>query len=173
MAVFWLTGMPCSGKTTIGHALVQRLGELGRVTCLIDGDVVRRGELSRGLGFSAADRRENVRRVAGLAARLAREIDVVVAMVSPTERIRKPARALPGLVMVGLHCPLDVARQRDFKGVYRRAWEAASYEPPDPAAAIIDTSRSGVAQSVEQILHAARIAGPESAVPNAVTRPRS
>ena len=131
MAVFWLTGMPCSGKTTIGHALVQRLGELGRVACLIDGDVVRRGGLSRGLGFSTADRRENVRRVAGLAARLAREIDVVVAMVSPTEQIREPARALPGLVMVGLHCPPDVARLRDFKGVYRRAWEAASYEPPD------------------------------------------
>ena len=71
MAVFWLTGMPCSGKTTIGRALVERLGELGRVACLIDGDVVRRGELSHGLGFSATDRLENVRRVAGLAARLA------------------------------------------------------------------------------------------------------
>ena len=80
MAIFWLTGMPCSGKTTIGRALVERLGELGRVACLIDGDVVRRGELSSGLGFSAADRRENVRRVAGLAARLAGDIDVVVAM---------------------------------------------------------------------------------------------
>ena len=165
MAVFWLTGMPCSGKTTIGHALVQRLGELGRVACLIDGDVVRRGELSRGLGFSAADRRENVRRVAGLAARLAREIDVVVAMVSPTEQIREPARALPGLVMVGLHCPPDVARQRDFKGVYRRAWDAAFYEPPDPASTIIDTSRSGVAQCVERIL--------DSPEHDALSRPRS
>ena len=155
MAVFWLTGMPCSGKTTIGHALVERLGHLGRVACLIDGDVVRRGELSRGLGFSAADRRENVRRVAGLATRLARDVDVVVAMVSPTEQIREPARALRGLVMVGLHCPPDVARQRDVKGVYQHAWDAASYEPPAPASAIIDTSRSGVAECVEQILRAA------------------
>ena len=173
MAVFWLTGMPCSGKTTIGRALVERLGELGRVACLIDGDVVRRGELSRGLGFSADDRRENVRRVASLAARLAREVDVVVAMVSPTEQIREPARALPGLVMVGLNCSPDVARQRDFKGVYRRAWDAASYEPPDPADSIIDTSRASVAQCVDQILRAARIADPESPVRSAISPPRS
>ena len=157
MAVFWLTGMPCSGKTTIGRALVERLGELGRVACLIDGDVVRRGELSRGLGFSAADRLENVRRVAGLASRLAADIDVVVAMVSPTERIRAPARTLSGLVMVGLLCSVDIARQRDFKGVYRRAWDAATYEPPGAAACIIDTGRAGVAECVEQILRVARI----------------
>lgn len=153
MAVFWLTGMPCSGKTTIGRALVDGLGEIGRVACLVDGDVVRRGELSQGLGFSADDRRENVRRVAGLAARLAREIDVVVAMVSPTEQIRAPARELPGLVMVGLHCPPGVARQRDYKGVYRRAWDASGYELPDPADCIIDTSRLAVTVCVERILH--------------------
>ena len=157
MAVFWLTGMPCSGKSTVGRALVERLGELGRVACLIDGDVVRRGELSRGLGFSAADRRENVRRVAALAARLAGDVDVVVAMVSPTKRIREPARALPGLVMVWLRCPPDVARQRDFKGVYRRAWEAAAYEPPDPVDSIVDTDRAGVAECVERILRDAGV----------------
>ncbi len=56
MAGFWITGMPCSDKTTLGRALVGRLGELGRVACLVDRDVVRRGELSRGLGFSAAYR---------------------------------------------------------------------------------------------------------------------
>ena len=160
MAVFWLTGMPCSGKTTIGQALVERLGTLGRVACLIDGDVVRRGELSRGLGFSAADRLENVLRVAGLAGRLAREIDVVVAMVSPTEDIRAPARALPGLIMVGLQCSPGVARQRDYKGVYRRAWAASGYEPPDPAHCIIDTSRATVADCVERILGAARLPQP-------------
>ena len=173
MAVFWLTGMPCSGKTTIGRALVERLGELGRVACLIDGDVVRRGELSRGLGFSGADRRENVRRVAGLAARLVRDIDVVVAMVSPTEQIREPARALQGLIMVWLHCPPDVARQRDYKGVYRGIWEAAAYEPPALADGIIDTSQAPVEQCVEQILRDARIAGPESAAHSAVSRLRS
>ena len=160
MAVFWLTGMPCSGKTTIGRALVERLGELGRVACLIDGDVVRRGELSRGLGFSAADRRENVRRVAALAARLARDIDVVVAMVSPTERIRAPARAVSGVVMVGLHCSPAVARQRDYKGVYRRTWDASAYEEPVAADCIVDTGLAGVAESVERILSAARSAQP-------------
>ena len=160
MAVFWLTGMPCSGKTTLGRALVERMGELGRVACLIDGDVVRRGELSRGLGFSAADRLENVRRVAALAARLARDIDVVVAMVSPTELIRAPARAVPGVVMVGLHCPSAVARQRDYKGVYRRSWDAAAYETPVPADCIIDTSLAGVAESVERIVNAARLPQP-------------
>ena len=160
MAVFWLTGMPCSGKTTLGRALVERLGEVGRVACLIDGDVVRRGELSRGLGFSADDRLENVRRVAALATRLARDVDVVVAMVSPTERIRAPARAVPGVIMVGLHCPPAVARQRDFKGVYRRSWDAAEFEAPLPADCIVDTSLAGVAESVERILSAARIPQP-------------
>ncbi|MDE0027711.1 MAG: adenylyl-sulfate kinase [Spirochaetaceae bacterium] len=160
MAVFWLTGMPCSGKTTIGRALVDGLGAVGRVACLVDGDVVRRGELSRGLGFSAADRLENVRRVAALAARLARDIDVVVAMVSPTEQIREPARELPGLVMVGLHCPPGIARQRDYKGVYRRPWDAAAYETPVPADCIVDTSLAGVAESVERILSAAGLSQP-------------
>ena len=160
MAVFWLTGMPCSGKTTIGRALVERLGDLGRVACLIDGDVVRRGTLSSGLGFSAADRLENVRRVAGVAERLARDVDVVVAMVSPTERIREPARALAGLVMVWLRCPPEVARQRDFKGVYSRTWDAADYEPPEPAHSIVDTDRAGVAECVERILRDARVPGP-------------
>ena len=160
MAVFWLTGVPCSGKTTVGRALVERLGALGRVACLIDGDVVRRGELSRGLGFSTADRLENVRRVAGLAERLAGAIDVVVAMVSPTEDIRAPARALSGLVMVGLQCPPEVARQRDYKGVYGRAWDASGHQPPHPADCIIDTSRASVAECVERILGAAGISRP-------------
>lgn len=157
MAVFWLTGMPCSGKTTVGRALVERLGELGRVACLIDGDVVRRGALSRQLGFSAADRLENVRRVAALAGRLARDVDVVVAMVSPTEQIRAPARALPGLFLAWLRCPPEVARRRDFKGVYDRAWDAAAYEPPAPADSVVDTGAAGVAECVEQILRDAGI----------------
>ena len=160
MAVFWLTGMPCSGKTTVGRALVERLGEHGRVACLIDGDVVRRGALSRQLGFSAADRLENVRRVAALAARLARDVDVVVAMVSPTEQIRAPARALPGLVMVWLRCTPEVARRRDLKGVYNRAWDAASYEPPDPVDSVVDTGAAGVRACVERILCDARTARP-------------
>ena len=157
MAVFWLTGMPCSGKTTVGRALVDRLGELGRVACLIDGDVVRRGALSRQLGFSAADRLENVRRVAALAGRLARDVDVVVAMVSPTEQIRAPARALPGLFLAWLRCPPEVARRRDFKGVYDRAWDAAAYEPPAPVDSVVDTAGAGVAECVERILRDAGI----------------
>ena len=122
---------------------------------------------------SCADRRENVRRVAGLAARLAREIDVVVALVSPTEQIREPARALPGLVMAVLHCPPDVARKHDFKGVYRLTWDASSYEPPDPESAIIDTRRSRVAQCVEQILRAAHTGERDSSEPSGLSRPRS
>ena len=98
--------------------------------------------------------------MAALAARLARDIDVVVAMVSPTEPIRAPARAVPGVVMVGPHCPPAVARQRDYKGVYRRSWDAAAFETPVPADCIVDTSRAGVAESVERILNAARLAQP-------------
>ena len=79
-------------------------------------------------------------------------------MVSPTERIREPARALAGLVMVWLRCPPDVARHRDFKGVYQRAWDAATYEPPEPADSAIDTSRAGVEECVDVILRDAGIA---------------
>ena len=150
--------MPCSGKTTVGRALVERLGGLGRVARLIDGDVVRRVELSRELGFSAADRLEFMRRIAALTARLEDEIDVVVALVSPTERIREPSRAMGELVTVWLRCPPDVARQRDFKGVYRRTWDAATYEAPAPAESVIDTSRAGVEECVDVILRDAGIA---------------
>ena len=80
-------------------------------------------------------------------------------MVSPTERIREPARALAGLViMVWLRCPPDIARHRDFKGVYQRAWDAATYEPPEPADSVIDTSRAGVEECVDVILRDAGIA---------------
>ena len=157
MAIFWITGVPCSGKTTIGRALVERLGLRGRVACLIDGDVARRGELSRGLGFSTADRRENVRRVAALARRLARDIDVVVAMVSPTDQIREPARSLVGLVMVWLRCPPEVAQERDVNGVYRRTWEAATYQAPEPVDSVVDTSLHGVEECLDQILSDAGI----------------
>ena len=59
--------------------------------------------------------------------------------------------------MVGLLCSADIARQRDFKGVYGRSWDAATYEPPAAAACIIDTGHAAVAECVEQILRAARI----------------
>ena len=127
------------------------------MACLIDGDVVRRGDLRRGLGFSAADRLENVRRVAALATRLTHDIDVVVAMVSPTEQIRASARALPGVVMVASTVRPRSPGSARLQGVYRRPWDAAAYEPPDPADTIIDTSRTGVTDCVDRILRAARI----------------
>jgi bifunctional enzyme CysN/CysC len=90
----WLTGLPAAGKTTLASALEQRLREQGRLTCVLDGDSLRRG-LCRDLGFSEADRVENIRRVAELARLMVEAgLTVMVALVSPFREQRRMARQL-------------------------------------------------------------------------------
>src|SRR5580704_12372159 len=88
----WLTGLPCSGKTTLGHAVAQRLIAAGAKAELLDGDALRR-ELCKDLGFSRHDREENIRRVGSLAEALARDgVVVVVSVVSPYRDMRDEIR---------------------------------------------------------------------------------
>jgi adenylyl-sulfate kinase len=122
--VLWLTGLSGAGKTTLARALAAELQAEGRAVFVLDGDVVRRG-LCADLGFSPADRQENVRRV-GEVARLFAEAGLIciVALISPyrAERARVRSRLPVGRFFeVYINAPLAVCEQRDPKGLYARA----------------------------------------------------
>ncbi len=120
----WFTGLSGSGKSTVASRLERQLLTLGRHTYILDGDNVRHG-LNRDLGFTDADRVENIRRAAH-AARLMVDagLVVLVAFISPFRAERRMARELfePGeFVEVFIDTPLEICEQRDPKGLYRRA----------------------------------------------------
>jgi adenylyl-sulfate kinase len=145
-ATVWFTGLPAAGKSTLAGRVEERLIDLGRRAYLLDGDNIRHG-LCADLGFSRADRDENVRRV-GEVARLFADSGTIalVALVSPYRAERHFVRELherDGLTFleVFVNTPLQECTQRDPKGLYRRAqagelqgvtgWDAP-YEPPEP-----------------------------------------
>lgn len=125
-AVIWLTGLSGAGKSTIANALEVALNGLQVRTYLLDGDNVRMG-LNRDLGFSDADRVENVRRIAEVAAlMLDAGLVVICAAISPFERDRLAARERIGqrhFIEVFVDTPLAVCKERDPKGLYAKARE--------------------------------------------------
>ena len=160
----WLTGLPCSGKTTLGLALVDRLRAAGRKTEFLDGDVLRQA-LWRDLGFSKADREENIRRIGFIAELLARNgIVAVVSAVSPYSAAREEVRRKCGtFVEVFVNAPLSVCEHRDVKGMYGRArrGELAAftgvsdpYEAPLAPEVECHTDTESVEESVEKVLRA-------------------
>ncbi|MEI9951989.1 MAG: adenylyl-sulfate kinase [Pseudomonadota bacterium] len=118
----WLTGLPCSGKSTIARTLARRLLRRGRRVEVLDGDRVRQS-LSYGLGFNREDRDRNVLRVAFVANLLARNgVAVIVAVVSPYRAARDEARqSLHRFFEVHVDCPVSECERRDIKGMYKRA----------------------------------------------------
>ena len=141
-ATVWLTGLPASGKSTLAHALEDRLVRSGRPAYVLDGDNLRHG-LNGDLGFSEADRAENVRRTAHVARLMADAgMVAIVSLVSPFAAERDRARELhEGLPFfeVWVDTPVEVCEQRDPKGLYARARAGeisgmtgvdAPYEPP-------------------------------------------
>ncbi len=140
--VVWLTGLSGAGKTTIARALEVELRRSGRAVCVLDGDCVRRG-LCSDLGFTPADRQENIRRVS-LVARLFADAGLIciVALISPYRRDRERARAAAPVgrfLEVFVNSSLEVCERRDPKGLYARARAgelkdftgiSAPYEPP-------------------------------------------
>jgi bifunctional enzyme CysN/CysC len=122
--VIWLTGLPGSGKSTIGDLVERKLHAMGRHTYLIDGDNVR-GGLSRDLGFTEPDRVENIRRVAELARLFVDAgLIVIVALISPYRADRRQARELIGpgeFIEAFVDTPIAVCRERDPKGLYAKA----------------------------------------------------
>ncbi len=166
--VLWFTGLSGAGKSTLANLVEQRLHALGRHTALLDGDNLRHG-LCRDLGFSAADRAENVRRVGEVAALLADAgLIVLVALVSPFRAERDGARATlpPGeFVEIFVDTPIAVAEERDVKGLYAKARAGvipeftgltSPYEPPLAPELIVDTGAEtaevAAARIVEHLL---------------------
>jgi bifunctional enzyme CysN/CysC len=161
-AVIWLTGLPGSGKSTLARALERRLFDNGGSPVLLDGDTLRAG-LNSDLGFSAADRRENVRRLAEVAAHLARNGQVaIVAAVSPSSEDRAAARRIADKSFREIYVatPADVCESRDPKGHYAKARAGAlqaftgigsDYEPPTDSELTIDTSMRSVGDATNEI----------------------
>ena len=162
--VIWFTGLSGSGKSTIAAELERELFNLGRHTCILDGDNIRHG-LCSDLGFSPEDRTENIRRV-GEVARLFADtgITCITAFISPYRADRDLVRAIapPGrFIEVYLNAPLEVCEQRDSKGLYARARAgelreftgiSAPYEAPVKPEIELHTNALSVAECVTIIL---------------------
>jgi adenylylsulfate kinase len=118
----WFTGLSGAGKTTICQLLEHQLRERGLRVEVLDGDIVREN-LTKGLGFSKADRDENIRRIGFVSSLLTRNgVVVLVAAISPYREIREEVRQRIGsFVEVYVNAPLTVCEERDVKGLYRRA----------------------------------------------------
>ncbi len=164
--VVWLTGLSGAGKSTIADLLDRRLHSLGRHGIVLDGDNLRHG-LTADLGFSDADRSENIRRVGHAAALMADAgLIVIVSLISPFREDRQRAREAVGpdrFIEVFVDAPLDVCRQRDPKGMYARALAgdlprftgvSAAYEPPETPDLHLATDAISPEQAVERILAA-------------------
>jgi adenylylsulfate kinase len=137
-----MTGLSGSGKSTLAIALERRLHALGRYAVVLDGDNVRTG-INNNLGFSDADRTENIRRIAEVAKLFVQNGAVVICcFVSPTVAIREQARTIIGtddFLEVFVDTPLEVCEARDVKGLYAKARAgevkdftgiSAPFEPP-------------------------------------------
>lgn len=163
-AVLWFTGLSGSGKSTIANALQKLLFAQGKHTFTLDGDNVRHG-LNRDLGFTDADRVENIRRVANVA-RLMSDAGLItlVSFISPFRSERQMARNLMAdgeFIEVYVDTPLSVAEDRDVKGLYKKARAGeiknftgidSPYEPPQAAELRIDTVNNSPEEAAEVIL---------------------
>jgi bifunctional enzyme CysN/CysC len=162
--VLWMTGLSGSGKSTIANVLEKKLARMNRHTFLLDGDNLRHG-LNKDLGFTDADRVENIRRV-GEVARLMTDAGLIVitAFISPFRSEREMVRGMmqPGeFVEIFIDTPLEEAERRDVKGLYAkaRAGQIANftgidspYEPPEAPQITIDTTRTSPEEAAELIL---------------------
>ncbi len=170
-AVIWLTGLSGSGKSTIANLVEKRLRAEGKHTYLLDGDNVRHG-LNRDLGFTDADRVENIRRVAEVAKlMLDAGLIVLTAFISPFRSERRVARDLLGpgeFFEVHVDTPLAVAEARDVKGLYAkaRAGQLANftgidspYEAPEHPEIIVDTASMTAEAAAEMIVDRLRDGG--------------
>src|SRR3954467_14500781 len=161
-AVVWLTGLPGSGKSTLARALERRLFGHGGSPVLLDGDTLRAG-LNGDLGFSAADRTENIRRLAELATHLARNGHIaIVAAVSPSAEDRAAARRIADTAFreVYVATPAEVCESRDPKGHYAKARAGGlnnftgigkDYQARTGSELTIDTSMRSVSDATDEI----------------------
>ncbi len=169
--VLWFTGLSGAGKSTIANLVEKQLHALGRHTYLLDGDNVRHG-LNRDLGFTDADRVENIRRVAEVAKLMTEAgLIVMVSFISPFRAERRMARSLFGegeFFEVHVDTPLAVAESRDVKGLYKKARRGelknftgidSPYEAPEAPEIYLDTARATPEESATAIVDGLREAG--------------
>ncbi|MBF0162555.1 MAG: adenylyl-sulfate kinase, partial [Magnetococcales bacterium] len=162
--VLWFTGLSGSGKSTLACALERILHQQGCRTFVLDGDLMRQG-LCRDLGFSMAEREENIRRI-GEVARLFVEAGVIVlvAVISPGHAHRQQVKERVGqenFVEIYCCCPLALCEERDVKGLYKRARAgliadftgiSSPYEAPQAADLVLDTGRDSIERCVAQLM---------------------
>jgi adenylylsulfate kinase len=158
----WFTGLSGAGKTTISQHVGKNLVDRGYRVEYLDGDAVRQ-TLSKGLGFSKADRDENIRRIGFVANLLTRNnVVVLVSVISPYQEIRQEMRNYIGDFWEVYVCaPLAICQQRDVKGLYHKAENGeitnftgitAAYEPPANPEIICYTDTETVDESVTKVL---------------------
>lgn len=162
--VLWYTGLSGSGKSTLALAVEEKLFQHGHLCMVLDGDNIRHG-LNKNLGFSPEDREENIRRI-GEVAKLFTDAGLITmtAFISPYRKDRDKARALlpdGEFIEIYVKVPLDIAEQRDPKGLYKKARAgeipeftgiSAPYEEPLKPELSIDTSQLDLDQSVEVVI---------------------
>jgi adenylylsulfate kinase len=167
----WFTGLSGSGKSTLAHAVEERLHLMGCRTYVFDGDNVRHG-LCNDLGFSIAERKENLRRIAEMV-KLFLDAGVIslTAFISPLERDREMVKDIIGkenIIEVFCNCPLEICEKRDVKGLYRRARAgeiknytgiSAPYEEPANPDINIETGILPLMKCVENVIDELRRRG--------------
>ncbi len=163
----WFTGLSGAGKTTLAHAVYEKLWAKGVKVELLDGDVVRH-QLSKDLGFSKEDRDENIRRIGFIAQLLSRNgVIVLVSAISPYRAVRDEVRrANTNFLEVFVNAPIEVCEQRDTKGHYHRARTGElphftgvtdPYEPPLAPEVECHTDHETLPESVEKVVQAIEI----------------
>ena len=163
-AVLWFTGLSGAGKSTIANLVEKKLAALGRHTFLLDGDNVRHG-LNKDLGFTEADRIENIRRV-GEVAKLMMDAGLIVltAFISPFRAEREMVRGMMAegeFVEIYVDTPLAEAERRDVKGLYAKARAGdlpnftgidSPYEPPEQPELWIDTTAMSAEEAADKVV---------------------
>lgn len=164
-ATVWLTGLSGAGKSTIAYELEAMLLDVGHPCFVLDGDNIRH-HLNSDLGFSASDRKENIRRTAEVA-RLMNEAGLIVmsSFISPYREDRAMARAIIGeenFIEVHVSTAVEICESRDPKGLYAKARSGqiqdftginAPYEPPLSPALEVDTSKLSAAEAARTLYH--------------------
>ena len=162
--VIWLTGLSGSGKTTLALALEKELFSQGRFAMILDGDNIRSG-INNNLGFTADERKENIRRIAEVSKLFATAgIITIAAFISPTVEIRQMARGIIGnqdYFEVYISTPIEVCEERDVKGLYKKARRgeisdftgiSSPYDDPLNPDIIINTDGKPVDECIAKII---------------------
>ena len=162
--LIWYTGLSGSGKSTIANEVAYRLHQMGKLTCVLDGDNIRHG-LNKNLGFSPEDREENIRRI-GEVGKLFVDCGTITstAFISPYRKDRDASRALLAegkFVEVFAKASLETCEERDPKGLYKKARSgeikeftgiSAPYEEPLNAEIVLDSDNMSIEKEVDAVI---------------------